>query len=112
MGASRVAWPSAQPTALFPAPSARAAHAAGKQFWITELQAEPWVDDDIRLVSPQHPSPTLPPANFRKNVEYARRSGADRVYLWGSEWWLYEEQHFNDRQWMNLARAAITSATR
>jgi Beta-galactosidase len=89
------------------AQQAREAHSAAKQFWITELQAEPWVDQDIRLTSPAHPSPNLTPANFRKNIEYARRSGADRGYLWGSEWWLYEEQKFGDGQWMQLARQAI-----
>jgi hypothetical protein len=94
------------------AQQARAAHQSGKQFWLTELQAEPWVDEDIRLISPQHPSPNLPPANFRKNIEYARRSGADRVYLWGSEWWLYEEQHFGDSQWMELGREAISTGNR
>ncbi len=56
------------------AAQARAAHAEGKQFWLTELQAEPWDDNDIRLISPDNPSANLPPANFRKNVDYARRS--------------------------------------
>ena len=94
------------------AEQARDAHKDGKQFWITELQAEPWVDTDIRLISPENPSPNLPPANFRKNIDYARRSGADRVYLWGSEWWLYEQQKFGDSTWMDLARDAITAGNR
>jgi hypothetical protein len=28
----------------------------GKQFWVTELQAEPWTDEDSRLLSPTNPS--------------------------------------------------------
>lgn len=87
---------------------ARSAHAVGKPFWLTELQAEPWVDEDIRLVGPSNPSPNLTVANFRKNIEYARRSGADRVYLWGAEWWLFQRQQYNDNTWWDLARAAIT----
>ncbi len=89
------------------AAQARAAHAAGKPFWLTEMQAEPWVDEDLRLVGPANPSPNLTVANFHKNIEYARRSGADRVYLWGSEWWLFERQHYGDSTWWDLARAAI-----
>ncbi len=93
------------------AAQARAAHAAGKPFWITELQAEPWVDSDIRLVSPAHPSANLTPARFLKNIEYARRSGADRVYLWGAEWWLYERQHFGDSRWWDMAKAVLEPPT-
>ncbi len=89
------------------AAQARSAHATGKPFWLTELQAEPWVDEDIRLVGPDNPSPNLTAANFRKSIEYARRSGADRVYLWGAEWWLFQRQHYGDSSWWELARAAI-----
>jgi hypothetical protein len=86
---------------------ARSAHEAGKDYWLTEMQAEPWVDDDIRVVSPTNPSPNLTADNLRKNVEYARRSGADRVYLWGAEWWLYEKLRFADSTWWDLGREAI-----
>ena len=89
---------------------ARSAHAQGKPFWLTELQAEPWVDEDLRLISPEHPSPNLTPEKFRKAVEYGRRMGADRVYLWGSEWWLYEKEHFNDSTWWDLGRDAIAAS--
>jgi hypothetical protein len=91
---------------------ARSAHDEGKQYWITEMQAEPWVDDDIRLVTPANPSPNLPPDKFEQNIDYARRTGADRVYLWGSEWWLYEQVKFGDSTWMDLARAAIALTPR
>jgi hypothetical protein len=89
------------------AAQARAAHDEGKQFWLTEMQAEPWADVDLRLISPQNPSPNLTAAGFEQSIDYARRSGADRVYLWGSEWWLYEKVHFGDSTWWNLGRAAM-----
>jgi len=89
------------------AAQARAAHAAGKPFWITEMQAEPWTDTDLRLISPQHPSPNLTPQKFQQSIDYARRTGADRVYLWGAEWWLYERDHFGDSRWWDMARAVL-----
>jgi hypothetical protein len=89
------------------AAQARAAHEEGKPFWLTEMQAEPWADIDLRLISPEHPSPNLTVANFEQSLDYARRSGADRVYLWGAEWWLYEKVHFGDSTWWDLGRAAI-----
>ena len=89
------------------AAQARAAHDAGKPFWITEMQAEPWTDEDLRLISPAHPSPNLTPQKFEQSIDYARRTGADRVYLWGAEWWLYERDHFGDSRWWDMARAVL-----
>ena len=89
---------------------ARETKERGKEFWITEMQAEPWADGDIRQVSPGEPADDLTPENFRKNMEYARLSGASRVYLWGAEWWLYQQQHYGDGQWLALAREAIAGS--
>ncbi len=72
------------------------------------MQAEPWVDGDIRLVSPEKPSANLTGANFRKNIEYARRVGASRIYLWGAEWWLFQRLRYGDETWWNLGREAIS----
>ena len=90
---------------------ARSARAEGKPFWLTEMQAEPWVDSDIRLVGPANPSPNLTPANFRKAMDYARRTGAERVYLWGSEWWLFQKLHYGDAMWWELARETISAGS-
>ena len=86
---------------------AGAAREEGKQFWVTELQAEPWTDEDARLISPGQPSENLTPGRLLRNVEYARRTGAARVYLWGAEWWFYQGERFDDWRWMEAARAAI-----
>lgn len=69
---------------------ARAAEAAGKQLWITELQAEPYErpDIDVRRI-PTDEARSFSAAWLEENVTLARRSGATRVYLWGVEWWAY-----------------------
>jgi hypothetical protein len=85
---------------------AREAHAANKEFWVTELQAEPWTDHDIRLFGTENPSPNLSPAWMAENVNYARKSGADRIYLWGAEWWLFQAER-GDARWLSGARGAI-----
>jgi len=89
------------------AAQARAAHKKGGQFWITEMQGEPWADHDIRLVTPDHPLPDVTPGHFRDDIDYARRTGADRVYLWGAEWWLFMREKYGDETWMALGRAAL-----
>lgn len=85
---------------------AREAHSRAKEFWVTELQAEPWTDDDLRLFGPGNPSPNLSPQWMLENVRYARKSGADRIYLWGAEWWLFQARKGDDR-WVTLAREAV-----
>jgi hypothetical protein len=88
---------------------AKAAEAAGKQLWITELQAEPWAVPDIRLFDPQHPPRDLTPAHFAQNLVYARKSGATRVYLWGAEWWLLQKERYGDARWWDIARAVLSA---
>jgi hypothetical protein len=92
------------------AAQARAAKARGKQFWITEMQAEPWTDTDIRLITPQNPSSNLTHDNLARSIDYARRTGATRVYLWGAEWWYYELIHNHDASWWDQAKAAIAGS--
>jgi hypothetical protein len=42
-----------------------------------------------------------------KNVEYARRTGATRIYLWGAEWWLYQLERFGDGRWLEAVREVV-----
>ena len=54
----------------------------GKGFWVIESQAEPWAED------PRTMSPEILRSNWELLLSYG---GAERVYLWGVEWWLKEE---------------------
>lgn len=61
--------------------------------FVMELQAEPWVPDkDIRTlpVGEQYKSTGLD--QLKLNLDYARRAGLPRAYLWGAEWWAYLAQ--------------------
>jgi hypothetical protein len=65
---------------------AAAARRAGKRLWVTELQAEPEERQSlVGLDSAQARS--FSASLLRENVSLAQRSGADRAYLWGAEWW-------------------------
>lgn len=87
---------------------ARLARGLGKQFWVTELQGEPWTEVDSRLITPESPSDNLSPEGLKANVRYARRTGAERIYLWGAEWWLYQ-QALDDMSWLNAVRDSNTT---
>lgn len=86
---------------------AKTAVKAGKQFWVTELQGEPWTDVDSRLITPSNPSHNLTADGLRENIGYARRTGAARIYLWGAEWWLYQ-QGLGDNSWLAVVREALS----
>ena len=32
---------------------------------------------------------------FRKNIEFAQRTGLDTFYLWGGEWWYWLKEKQN-----------------
>jgi hypothetical protein len=68
---------------------AASARRAGKQFWITELQAEPEERLALTELRPDQVH-SISPRILRENLTLARRSGASRVYLWGAEWWYAE----------------------
>lgn len=60
---------------------------------IVELQAEPWVHDrGLAEVLLEHQVRLFSLQAFRENIEYAKDTGFDEVYLWGVEWWYYMEK--------------------
>ncbi len=86
----------------------REARERGKDFWITEMQAEPWAEDDPRLYGPHNPARNLDIDRFERSIGYARKTGASRIYLWGAEWWLYQKVKHGDESWWVTATAAIS----
>lgn len=76
-----------------------------EKFFISELQAEPWFEDGNQTSVPLAiQEETFNPEQFRKNISYAKHTGASRAYLWGTEWWYWiKENHKDDRYW-NIAK--------
>lgn len=84
---------------------AAAARRAGKQLWITELQAEPEERKSLLQLDPAT-AQSISPRLLRENAALARRSGAERAYLWGAEWWYARHLQGDDGLW-NTARRLI-----
>ena len=66
------------------------AHAQGKDFWVAEMQAQPW--DDAGDFGPEE--------MIKEAVDY-RQAPVDVVLMWGVETWLW------DPQWMAAGVRAI-----
>jgi hypothetical protein len=69
---------------------AQRAAAQGKELWVTEMQASPWID-----------TTGFEPEDLLASARAYRRGGASMVLLWGVEGWL------SDPAWMAAGRGAV-----
>lgn len=69
--------------------------AGQNNIFICELQGEPWLDGWTvdQPVSDQLKS--MNAEKLRGNVEFAKKTGFDTIYLWGVEWWYWMKTEKN-----------------
>lgn len=67
---------------------------------ISELQAEPWFprgfSEDVTLAE-QYKS--MDAEKLRKNLDYAKKTGFPKAYIWGVEWWYWLKEKGDDSVW-------------
>ena len=65
-----------------------------KEVICVELQAEPWGPTLLYHSSLEEQEKTMNLEQFKKNIEFAKRTDLREFYLWGTEWmyWLKEKQ--------------------
>jgi hypothetical protein len=79
----------------------------GKQAWITEAQAEPW---ESASTTPADPKSTSPQA-IRSIFANLKDAGFTTVLFWGSEFWLWREDH-GDSRWIDTVKTILRNETR
>jgi hypothetical protein len=67
----------------------------GKDVICVELQAEPWGPKLLYDIMPEEQKKTMDLERFKKNIEFARKTGLDTFYLWGGEWWYWMKEKQN-----------------
>ncbi|KKS44475.1 hypothetical protein A2567_02745 [Candidatus Azambacteria bacterium RIFOXYD1_FULL_42_11] len=68
--------------------------------FVMELQVEPWIRySGILSVTPQKQFEIFGLKQFRDSIEYAKKTGFPRIYLWGAEWLYYQKVHGNSQLW-------------
>jgi hypothetical protein len=60
-----------------------------------ELQAEPWVHVSFYASSLEEQKKTMDLAQFKNNIEFAKKTGLDTFYFWGTEWWYWMKEKQN-----------------
>ncbi|HEX6510674.1 MAG TPA: beta-galactosidase [Chloroflexota bacterium] len=74
------------------------AQAAGKQTWISEAQAEPWLP--ARLVyTGSAPSRNAAPSLTTSTVDRLQQDGFNTILLWGVEYWYMRIERYRDSNW-------------
>jgi hypothetical protein len=64
--------------------------AGSKEVIITELQAEPWTQNDWFILSAQEQEELFPASLLRIQAQGAMHTARfSEIYLWGAEWWYY-----------------------
>lgn len=70
---------------------------------IVELQTEPWAQDALTLTPIDKQTSLFSVQKFKDNVEYAKGTGFDTIYLWGVEWWYYISERGHP-EYLNYAK--------
>ena len=61
----------------------------GKEVICVELQAEPWGPKLLYDSPIEEQEKTMNLEQFRKNINFAKKTGLKEFYLWGAEWWYW-----------------------
>jgi len=76
-----------------------------EDFWVSELQAEPWFTNSSPLDTPVAiQEKSMNPERLQKHLGYAQHMGASRVFLWGVEWWYFQKEKNNDSRYWELIK--------
>lgn len=60
---------------------------------ISELQAEPWLQKGVIEFDASEQAGLFTIKELEGNVDFARKTGFNEIYLWGVEWWYYMAQN-------------------
>jgi hypothetical protein len=71
----------------------------GKKVINSELQAEPWCKSLIYNCPLKEQKITMDLEQFKKNLEFAKKTGFDKFYFWGVEWWYWLKEKGDNKIW-------------
>jgi len=69
-----------------------------KEVICVELQAEPWGPKSLPQISLKEQQKTMNLEIFKENIDFAKKTGIRKFYLWGGEWWFWLKQKHQDSQ--------------
>ena len=80
----------------------------GKEVICIEFQAEPWTSKPFYDVPLSEQLKTMNLDKFKDNIEYAKKTGLDKFYFWGVEWWYWMKTVQNQPAIWNEAKTLFS----
>lgn len=78
-------------------------------FFVSELQTEPWFTDSNPTNTPiEQQEKTMDPKRLQAHIDYASHVGASRVYLWGAEWWYFMKTQKADARYWDVVKEVFS----
>jgi hypothetical protein len=71
---------------------------------VVELQGEPWLTGWTTSFPLEDQLKSMNSEKLRDNVQFAKNTGFNQIYIWGVEWWYYLKVHENYPQVWNEAK--------
>lgn len=75
-----------------------------ENYWVAELQAEPWFPGDPLTTTLEEMYESMNPEILNKTIQYSKNANPARVYLWGIEWWYYTKMKFNSEEMLEAGK--------
>lgn len=72
-----------------------------------EVQAEPWGHKATQDMTVEEQDISMSFKQFNKVLEYTRKAGFSKAYLWGAEWWYWRMINFGDDSFWNKAKSIL-----
>lgn len=72
--------------------------------FVIELQGEPWWPKQIYETPIDKQFWSMNIIEFKKTLDYAKRTGLDEFYLWGAEWWYWLKINGHDNDFWGEAQ--------
>lgn len=81
----------------------------GRESYIHELQAEPWLPDgfEINQGTLAEQDKSMNADRLKERLEYAQETGIKTIDLWGAEWWYWRMTAANDPSLWQTAKQSI-----
>lgn len=83
---------------------------AGKQTWISEAQAEPWLPARLAPTG-SSPARNAAPGLTTSTVDRLHADGFNTILLWGVEYWYMRSERYKDGNWWSGMLSLFPGAT-
>ncbi|HVX58748.1 MAG TPA: beta-galactosidase [Candidatus Saccharimonadales bacterium] len=82
-------------------------HTKHRPVFIHELQLEPWGSKATQDLTIAEQNKSMSPAQMKKSIEFAQKTGIQLQYMWGGEWWYWRLTKFHDPGPWNVIKQTL-----